>query len=78
MGNLASPASDLCFFFPGLDFIRVLICEADLLVEIRLDELESFSAGLEKDVIEFRDGCACAYPLGEHLWSDWPHINHKG
>ena len=40
------------FSFPGFEFFGVFICEADLLVEILLDELESFPAGLEGAVVK--------------------------
>ena len=56
----------LFFFFPGLDFISVFICNTDLLIEICLDELESFSTCLEKGVVEFYNHHACAQRL-EHL-----------
>ena len=36
------------FFFPNLDFFRFFICEADLVVEIFLDELESFPRSLKR------------------------------
>ena len=66
------------FFFPVIDFFRAFIYEADLLVEIWLDELESFPAGLEEDVVKFRNRCARSHFL-EHLpWSDWYHIDHQG
>ena len=55
LGDIASPASACGFFFPGLDFFRIFICEADLLVEIFLDELEFFPSGLEEDVIKLCD-----------------------
>ena len=54
LGNLSSPDS-ACSFFLGLDFFRSIICEADLLIEIRFDELESLPAGLEDDVVKFHD-----------------------
>ena len=51
LGNLSSPSPAFFFLSPGLDLIGVFICGADLLVEIRLDDLESFPAGPENDVI---------------------------
>ena len=35
----------------------------DLLLEIRLDKRQGFSAGLEKDIVEFRNSSACAKSL---------------
>ena len=49
LGNLSSPDPDCCFFCPGLEFFGVFICEADPVVEIFLDELESSPAGLKED-----------------------------
>ena len=46
--NLTYPDS-VSSFFPSLDFIGVFICEADPVVEIFLDELESSPAGLKED-----------------------------
>ena len=66
------------FFFPGLDSIGEFICEADFLVEICLDKLESFPAGLGKYAVELCDRRVCAQSL-EHLpISDCSHINHRG
>ena len=76
--NLASPDSAYRFFFPGIDFIVAFICEAYLLVEICLDELESFPAGLEEDIIEFWDRRARAQRIEQLPRSDRPHINHRG
>ena len=76
MGNLVSPASDFSFFFLGLDFIGFFTCEVDLLVEIRLDELESFSVGLEKDDVDFRNRRSRAQRLKQLPRSDWSHINN--
>ena len=77
LGNLDSPDSDFRFF-SGLDFIGVLICDTDLLVEIRLDELKSFSYGLEKDFVEFRDHGARAQRLEQLPRSDQSCINYQG
>ena len=66
------------FFFPGLDFIGVLICDTDLLVEIRLNELKSFPSGLEKDFVEFRDRRAHAQLIENLPHSDQSCINHQG
>ena len=65
-------------FFLGLDFIRAFICESDLLAEIRLDELESFSACLENGVVEFRNCRARAQRLEQLPRSDWSCIYHRG
>ena len=77
LGNLASPAPACPFFFPGLGFFGVFICEADLLVEIRLDEPESFPSGLEKDVVKFCDCRARAQRLEQLPGSDQYHIDHR-
>ena len=66
------------FFFPGLDLFGALIFKADLLVEICLDEIESFLDGLEEDVIKFCDRRAHARCLEQLPWSDWSHIDHLG
>ena len=51
-------------FFPVPDFIVFFVCRnTDILVEIRLDELKGFSAGLEEDVIELRNSRASAQHL---------------
>ena len=78
LGNLASPNSAFRIFFPGLDLIEAFICKADLLIEIRLDELERFSAGFENDVVEFRDRHAWVQYLEHIPRSDWSYINHRG
>ena len=73
LGNLPSPSSLLIFHFPGLKFIEVFILNTYLLLEIRLDELESFPSGLENDVFEFwdcRDHVQCIEELPP---SDWSH-----
>ena len=76
LGNLAFTYSTFTFFPPGLDFIRNFIYESGLLVETCLDELESFSAGLEEDVVKFRDLRARAQSLEQIQWSGWSHIYH--
>ena len=76
LSNLAPTDSPCLFFFPGLDFFGVFICEAHLVVEIFLDELESFPAGLEEDVIKFRDHCARAHFLEQLPRSDLSHFDH--
>ena len=78
LGNLASPYPACRFFFPDLDFFGFFICEAYLLVEIFLDELESFPAGLEEDVVKFRERLSHAQRLEQIPQSDWYHINHWG
>ena len=66
------------FSFCSLTAFRVFDCKTDLLIEIRWDELESFSAGLENNVVEFRNRCARAQ-CREHLsWSDQSHTNSQG
>ena len=55
LGNLSSPASSFRFFFPDLDLFRFFIWEADILIEIFLDELKIFPAALEEDVVKSRD-----------------------
>ena len=76
LSNLASPASAYIFSFPVLEFIGAFICEADILVEIRLDELKRFSSGLEEDVVEFRDHSSCANNLEQLPRIYWYHIYH--
>ena len=76
LGNLYSPASDCNFFFPGLDLSGIFICEADLLVEISLDELEIIPAGLEDDFVKFRDRCDRVQPLEQPPQSDQLHIDN--
>ena len=66
------------FFFPGLDLFGALIFKEDLLVEICLDEIESFLDGLEEDFIKFRDRRARAQRFEQLPWIDWSHINHWG
>ena len=78
LGDLASPSSAFNFFSPGLEFIRAFNSEADFLVEISLHQLESFSAGLEEDVVEFRDRRSCAQSFERIPQSDRSHINHQG
>ena len=51
LGNLASPYYDFLFFFPGLYFIRAFICKADIIIEICLDELESFPLALKRRLL---------------------------
>ena len=43
-----------------------------------LDELKSFSSGLEKGVVKFRDRHARAQRLEHITWSDQYHIYHRG
>ena len=74
LGDLAYPASACRFFFPGLEFFGVLIRKADLLVEIFLDELKSFPAVPEEDVVKFRDCRARAQRLEQIPRIDRSHI----
>ena len=76
LGNPASTYFACRCIFPGLDFFRIFICEADLLVEISLDELESFPAGLEENFVKFRDCSARAQRLKQIPLSDRYHINN--
>ena len=78
LGKLDSPASAFYFLFPFLDFIGVFIFDTDLLLEIILDELEFFSAGLEKHFIEFHNRRAHAQRLEHIPQSDSFHIDHRG
>ena len=66
------------FFFPGLNFFGVFVCEAYLLVEICLYEIESFPAGLEEDIVKFRDHRDHAQRLGQLPQNDQYHIDHLG
>ena len=76
LGRLDSIDHAFSSLFPGLDLIGAFICEADLLVEIRLDELKIVSSGTEKDVVELRD-CLPHLQHIEHLpHRDKYHINN--
>ena len=75
LGNIAYTASTCQFFVSDLDFFRVLICKANLSVVIFSDELESFPADLEEDVVKFVDRRASAHHLENLPQSDWSHIN---
>ena len=69
----------LIIISPDPECIGVSICRNTyILVEIRLDELGGFYAGLEGDVIEFREFCACVHRLEQPPQSYWSHINHQG
>ena len=62
--------------FPGIDFLGFFICKADLLVEIFLEQFESFPVGLENDVIKFRDRCVRAQSLERLPHSDRANIDN--
>ena len=66
------------FSFSGLEFFGIFICEADILFEILLNELESFPAGLEEYVIKFRNRRSHVTRLEQIPRSYWYHINHRG
>ena len=65
--------------FLGLDFIGVFICSnTDLFVEICLDELKGFPAGLKKDVVELCHWHSCAHIFEQSTCIDQSHIDHQG
>ena len=76
MNNLASPASACRFFFLYLDFFNFFMCEADLLSEIFLDELKSFPASFEEDVVKLRDRHDSTQRVDQIPWINWYHIDH--
>ena len=61
----------LVILYPGLKFIIFFIlCNTDLLIEIRLDMRKDFSDGLENYIIELWDYSASARSIEKLPWSD--------
>ena len=76
--NLTLQLPIFIFLFPGPDFVGFFICSnIYTLVNVRLDELEGFSVGLERYVIELSNFRAREQHLEKLPRSDWSHIDHR-